>query len=207
MKIFKIKKNRGMTFIEMIVILSIFGTLSSVVIFNYNDFQSKIDIKNLSNDIGLKIIEAQKFSASGRIPPSPQSDTFFLNPTLKSSFGIYLNPSSNNKSFIFFTDLNNDKVFDGSSCPGAAECLESISITKGNTISGLSVFYQGAATPTSLNNLTISFIRPNSSANVRSTDIPTNLIPNISYVQISVLSPKGATALIKVYPSGRIEIR
>ncbi len=206
MKIFKIQKNRGMTYVEMIVILSIFASLSGVVVFNYNTFQSRVDIKNLSNDIGLKIVEAQKFAVSGRIPPSPQSAVFLANPTLKTSYGIYLNPSSDNKSFIFFTDLDNSKEFDGSSCPGSQECLEKITITKGNTVSGLDVFYTGDSTAHPLTDLTILFTRPNSSAIISSTT--SGFTPaNVNYAQISVFSPKGATALIKVYPSGKIEIR
>ncbi|WP_146755300.1 type II secretion system protein, partial [Shigella flexneri] len=63
---------RGMTYVELIVVLSIFATISSVVIFNYGAFQDRIDIKNLSSDIGLKIVEAQKSSLSGQLPPVDQ---------------------------------------------------------------------------------------------------------------------------------------
>ena len=51
----KIKTNRGMTYVELIVVLSIFAVLSSVAIFNYGSFQDKVDIKNLGSDIALKI--------------------------------------------------------------------------------------------------------------------------------------------------------
>lgn len=203
MKIFKgIKKNRGMTYVELIVVLSIFSSLSAVVMFNYNSFQSRIDIKNLSNDIGLKIVEAQKFAVAGRLPPLPQQGS--VSATWKPSYGIYLNPGTDNKVFSYFADLDQDGFYDVATCPGSGECLEVSGITKGNTISGLAVFYKEDTNPYVLTDLTISFVRPNGSAVIKSS---TNLNSNIDYAQITVSSPKGATAIIKVYPSGKIEIR
>jgi Tfp pilus assembly protein FimT len=200
---------QGMTYVELIVVLSIFATMSAVVLFNYSAFQSKIDIKNLSNDIALKIVEAQKSSISGRIPP------FSITSSWRPSYGVYINPSTDNKSFSFFADVDQDGVFDDTICPGIIECLEKVSITKGNTIaisgSGypLSYFKRGETTANSLNDLTITFIRPSGVAVLKSTtagfssEYDNN---NVDYIQISVLSPKGATATIRVYPSGRIEI-
>ena len=57
-----------MTYVELIVVLSIFSVMTSVVLFNYNEFQAKIDIKVLANDIALKIVEAQKSALSGKLP-------------------------------------------------------------------------------------------------------------------------------------------
>ncbi len=200
-----IKKNRGMTYVELIVILSIFSSLSTVVIFNYAEFQDRVDIKNLSNDIALKVVEAQKYSTSGRIPPSPQGDVLISNPTLKLSYGVYFNnPIVDNKNFSFFTDLDASSDFDGSSCPGIGECLEKVSITKGNQISGLNIFYRENTTPDNLEDLTITFVRPSGTAIFSSTTI---LGDDIDHVEISVISPKNLVATIKVYASGRVDIR
>ena len=59
--------NRGMTYVELIVVLSIFSIMTSVVLFNYGAFQAKVDIKNLASDIALKIVEAQKSALSGKL--------------------------------------------------------------------------------------------------------------------------------------------
>ena len=62
-KNFKVNKlNKGMTYVELIVVLSIFSIMTSIVLFNYNEFQAKVDIKVLANDIVLNIVEAQKVS-------------------------------------------------------------------------------------------------------------------------------------------------
>ena len=188
--------NRGMSYIELIVVLSIFAVMSSIVIFNYGAFQAKVDIKNLASDMALQIISAQKAALSGLIPV--QTPT--VSPW-KPAYGVYFYPNSDPKSFIYLVDLNQDGYFTGGQCTG--DCLNVISITKGNSISRLDVFYQGDSIAHPLLNLTAIFTRPNSGPVFRSS---TTFTSAINYVQITVLSPKGATALIKLYPSGRVQI-
>jgi len=190
---------RGMSYVELIVVLSIFSVISSVVIFNYGEFQAKIDIKNLAGDIALKIVEAQKSSLSGKLPSLAQQ--LQITSVWKPSYGLYFNIVSDNKSFIYFTDLNNNTLYEGSDC--LDECAEKITLNKENTISSLDVLYQGDVTPHSFNDLTITFTRPSGSAVIKSASPFTSAI---SYIQTTVLSPKGSTAIIKVYPSGRIQV-
>lgn len=202
-KLNTVKRNKGMTYVELIVVLSIFSVLSSVAIFNYGDFQARIDIKNLAGDIGLKIVEAQKSALSGILPPLTQQAS--LVPGWKPSYGVYFDRISDNKSFSYFVDINQDGSFVDTTCVGNDECLNKITITKGNIISALDVFYKNNTTA-SLNDLTITFLRPNSGASIKSSQISLPLVSPIKYVQITVLSPKGATSLVKLYPPGRIEI-
>jgi prepilin-type N-terminal cleavage/methylation domain-containing protein len=197
MSIFKKGNNqKGMSYVELIVVLSIFSILSGVVIYNYGKFQSKVDIKNLASDIALKIVEAQKSSLSGKLPQMEISSDW------KPSYGVYFSllDKDGDKSFIYFTDINQDNLFDGADCTG--ECLEKTSITKNNTISSLDVFYEDAKS-TPLTDLAITFSRPSSSAVVTSS---TSFDTPFSYVQITITSPNSPTAQIKVYPSGRIQV-
>ena len=190
----KIKTNKGMSYVELIVVLSIFSVMTSVVLFNHGEFQAKIDIKNLASEVALKVVEAQKSSLSGKLSAKVPT----ISPW-KPSYGIYLNIISDNKSFLYFTDLNNNSLFDDSDCTG--ECISKFSITKGNSISQLAIF--GTGCPVTANNLTIVFKRPDSSALISSNP---PLVCIISYVQITVVSPKIPNAKIKIYPSGRIEV-
>lgn len=194
-----IKRNRGMSYVELIVVLSIFSAMTSVILFNYGEFQTKIDTKNLASDIALRIVEAQKSSLSGKLPPFPQRS--LISSTWKPSYGIYFNLVSDNKSFIYFTDINNNTLYEGSACTD--ECLEKITITKGNSISSLNVFYRNNPTAYGFNDLTLTFSRLGGTAAIKST---TPFTATISYIQIVVVSPKSATAGIKLYPSGRIEV-
>src|SRR3989344_6451778 len=83
---------RGMTYVELIVVLGIFGVISSVVMFNYGEFQDKVEIKNLASDIALKVVEAQKSAMSGKLPVNPPSGW-------KPAYGVYFpSVSVDNKS-------------------------------------------------------------------------------------------------------------
>ncbi len=184
----------GMTYVELIVVLSIFSVMTSIVIFNYGKFEEKVNIKVLANDIALKIVEAQKSSMAGLWNTNAPLDW-------KPSYGINFNTSNdtNKKNFIYFTDLNADAYYRDLSCSG--ECLDRISITKGDYVSELGIIGDGC--PATVNNLNIVFKRPNSSAIITSDPA---LLCNIFYVQISISSPQLLNAKIKVYPSGRIQI-
>ncbi len=206
-KYYQINKKSGMSYIELIVVLSIFSVLSGVVLYNYGDFQSKVDIKNLSSQIALKIVEAQKSSLSGLLPQ------LSVSPTWKPSYGVYFNFNDKGLSqtnFIYFTDLDSDGFFDGDDCTG--ECLEKVTIGKGNTISAMKVFYASGqvkrtgmeeAKGTPIEDLTVSFSRPSSGAILNTS---AGFTSTVSFVQIIVTSPKSTNSTINVYPSGRIEV-
>ena len=184
---------KGMTYVELIVVLSIFAVMSSIVLFNHGKFQAKVDIKNLANDIALKIVQAQKDAMSGKI----QSTRFEIAP----AYGVYFNPTEN-KSFIYFADFSNDHIFNDGSCYG--ECLDNINITKGNTISEIEECLTGdcSSSASISSSLSITFTRPNSGA---------SFFPSLSvssnYIRITVSSSDGSfNGYIKIYPSGRIQV-
>jgi len=187
-------RNKGMTYVELIVVLGIFSLITSVAFFNYGKFEQKVNIKVLANDVALKIVQAQKDSLSGKWNSNAGS-------SWKPSYGIHFDLSSSKKNFIYFADLNNNNIFlGGSNCSG--ECLDQITITKGNSISKLDILGNGAGCQ-STNNLDIVFRRPNSGAIITSNP---PLVCTISSVQITLISSSAITAKIKVYPSGRIQI-
>ncbi len=192
------KLNRGMTYVELIVVLSIFATLSSVAIFNYGDFQARIDIRNLAGDIGLKIVEAQKAALSGTLPSLSQQA--YLIPGWKPSYGVFFNLTQNNNYFIYFSDLDNSKAYSRNGCPNT-ECIDQITITKSNFIEKIESYV--GSTPTLITILSITFSRPDSGA---SFDLNTIPLTGVDYIKITIKSPKGDTSFVKVYPSGRIEI-
>jgi len=185
---------KGMTYIELIIVLSIFSTITSVILFNYSTFQDKVDMKVLANDIALKIVEAQKSSVAGKLP----LETMTPSEDWKPSYGVFFD-STDNKNFIYFADLDNNYLFEDTDCSG--ECLESTLITKNNYISELSIV--GSECPSTTTNLNIVFKRPDSNAIISSDSI---LTCDITYAQITLSSQNSVTASIKIYPSGRIQI-
>jgi prepilin-type N-terminal cleavage/methylation domain-containing protein len=145
-------RQAGMTYIELIVVLAIFSIMASVVLFNYRDFQARIEIKSLSNDIALKIVGAQKAAMSGLLAPLPQQkvqEEWGIT-NWKPSYGLYFGKVTP-ESFISFADLDNSAFLtngdkpayniNNSQCDGQ-ECLDQIGINQNYQISDLHAFYQ-----------------------------------------------------------------
>jgi len=186
----KIKENRGMTYIELIVVLSIFAIMSAVSMFNYRGFQAKIDIRNLASDIALQIVGAQKNSIAGTLKlPIGIS----LDPNWKPSYGVYFDRSKP-KQFIYFSDLNNDKFYE------SGEELDTILITKGDFISYLETDCGGEIT----GDMNIVFTRPNSDAVITNNVVDCNVLN--ATIGISSSDEVVKTNIV-VYPSGRIQIK
>jgi prepilin-type N-terminal cleavage/methylation domain-containing protein len=202
MKIKKLQGNRGMTYIELIVVLIIFSLLTSVALFNHGEFQAKVEIKNLASDIALKIVKAQKSSLGGQLPPAAQQ--VVLTPTWKPSYGIYFKPSTDNASFIYFVDLPLvDNLYNGDfNCGGSLECLEKISITKNNKILSMEAVSSDGSVIDELVELAVTFSRVDSGATIKSTPV----VNNYSYIRINLSSPKSATGAVNIFPSGRIQV-
>ena len=201
----------GMTYVELVVVLSIFSIMSSIVMTNFNKFQEKVDIKNLANDIALKIVEAQKSAMAGKLPNKNYSQVSDWKPSYGLSFDLRSSVGNSQITgpnfFYLFTDLDANKFFDPSSfCSTAidsSECLDKIILNK-NTISNIAVIYfDSHFNSPSLNNLALSFTRPDSKASFSSDTL---LLNDVDYAQITISSPQNVSANIKVYASGRIQI-
>ena len=201
---------KGMSYVELIVVLSIFSLLSGVIIYNYQGFQSKVDIKSLANDIALKIVDAQKTSLSGQLPQATFASDW--KPSYGVFFDLYSKSSSfDNKGFVYFVDLDQDGMTVGCTSKkdgdGGTECLEKVSLTKNNIISKLVVFYQSDPnnpSPLKDADLAITFSRPSSSAVFYSLGAK---LEDVSHVEITTISPDSSSqAVIRVYSSGRIQV-
>jgi prepilin-type N-terminal cleavage/methylation domain-containing protein len=190
-KLLKLQKNKGMSYVELIVVLSIFAVLSTVVVYNYGIFQDKVDMKSLASDIALKIVEAQKASLDGKFPPDPAPAG-----TWKPSYGVHFDSApANAKQFVYFVNRDGNTLYP---IYGSDELLETFTITKGNIIQSITV--NGcSASPT----MTVFFKRPDPGAKIVSSASGCNAG---SSATITIQSPKGSQATITVYSSGRVQV-
>lgn len=192
-------RQSGMTYVELIVVLSIFAMMSSVVMFNYGSFQKKIDIKNLASDVGLKIMEAQKYSVSGKLPPEGTRIAIetLWNPAgginaWRPSYGVYFNTAVTTKSFTYFADtnfvatgspLNQNGFYDISGVDGF---LETVNFNKNYYISAISITGPEASCPANISELTIVFKRPNSGAKItNNTDLTSSCTVEKAEITVS----------------------
>lgn len=158
----KIVATRGVTFLELIIVISIFGIMSSLVLFKYSDFNAGINLTNTVQEIALRIQQAQSDAINGAIPkyvinPSTQStDQYPVPDNWRSTYGVYFSVSQKDK-FIYFFDRDRrasrdiagtgklDEMDDTNpwfNCghpTGSDECLDLVTITTGEQITDVCV--------------------------------------------------------------------
>lgn len=183
-------KNRGgFTFIELVMVITIFTILSGVALFNFGDYSDSIALQNLANQISLEIVSAQRDAISGRNPDA------FISPN-RPSYGVYFNSGSiSNKEFVYFPDYFNDKEYDSLDFDSS----ETIQITRGNIISNLEVSDNGIWS--SRSDLAITFTRPYPDASIRNSGL------SYSGARIVVESPRGNQRTIEVSSLGQVSVK
>ncbi|MEN9582650.1 MAG: hypothetical protein RL641_604 [Candidatus Parcubacteria bacterium] len=208
----KIKKtfqsNRGVTFIELVVVISIFSIIAGTLLVNFSRFGRNITLQNLAQDMALQINAAQKEAISGRTNDAlstcnRNSDDcaprYGIYVTAKSSQYVNLLMQSfggtDGKSLLRYFDYAqpnvrpvNEMLDYGNPCGSgvATECLDNISLGQGNFISAICVG-SGMECDTDLTNTSgvhITFKRP----------FPDAIIKNdngdrFNYVRITISSP------------------
>lgn len=173
-KIWFKKKQKGMTLIELVIVLSIFSILTGVVLFNYGDFSSSLTMQNLADDIALTIRRAQSYAIGVRGSSGEFEKGFGVNFSVRDAnisnedFKTY---SSSQKSFIFYTeDTSGGRYyfeFEGEDSCGISSdpsysCLEKLSIKTADYISNIKI--KKSDKPENLTEdeqINIFFIRPN----------------------------------------------
>lgn len=202
------KKNNtesGFTFVEMIVVISIFAIMGSIALFKFSEFNKRATLDNLAQNVALKIEEAKKSAISG-----VNNVTFATG--IAPAYGMYFSTStssSTNKKLIYFADTpvaggtEGDKIYQttgGTStlpCGTSygAECLSVTSITGGEYISKI-CYPTGTSTyscPSSATSAQIVFKRPFPDATM---SVCTNPSSCIGYNPLSSAWATGSTAAI-----------
>jgi hypothetical protein len=120
--------------------------ITSVVIFNYSNFNSSVSLQNLTDDIALSIRKAQSFAIGARGVKESNASVDF-----NKSYGIHFsveestgmtNPlAGSNKSFLMFSTLaSSNKSYDmgnGSCGSTTTECIELFEILSNDKIKSI----------------------------------------------------------------------
>jgi prepilin-type N-terminal cleavage/methylation domain-containing protein len=193
--------NRGMTYVELIVVLSIMGILSATVILNGRDFNKRIEVRNLADEIALKIVEAQKSALAGKIPSSPWYQKISDPVNWKPAYGVCFDLSQND-TFIYFGDFDNSKFYgSGVDCGNTEEeYIKNVNISPGYIISDLKM------SNSPVNKLSFVFTRSNSSAFIYSANTPSSGSADHGLIKVESSSDSTIYSTIRIYASGRIEI-
>jgi len=178
---FKINSSSGFSLIELLVVISIFTIITSVVLVNQSRFSSDIVITNLAYEIALEVRQAQTYGIAVRGTASADNPALLL---FKQAYGVHFgtapegtggakgyNPAT---SFAMFADIDqtvpNNGLFDN-----VDESVDVFRLPGGNSIvdfcyGDLSLEGQwgchkaGGGTVTSMD---ITFTRPKPDAHFR----------------------------------------
>lgn len=203
----------GFTLAELVVSIAIMLGIIAMVLTNQNTYTEGASLKNLANDIGLSIRQAQIYGISVKALPNTEDFT--------SAFGIDFNLTSgsgNNTIYLFFADRGN--VQDGyynytgnwSDCPtgGNSECLQKMTTSTGNIISSLCPINNSdfAVCSEGVTRVNITFLRPETSANIILFNTDGNQIPFSGFrgVEINLSSISGGKRSVRVYNTGQISV-
>lgn len=203
----------GFTLVELMVVVAIFGVLTTVVLYKNSDFNNSFLLTDVAYDVALTIRQAQVYGLnvknSGKIDAGRGLDGF------NNGYGVYFERDSSTggatgNSAIFFADAFTASVPLGSKTYDSGEELSTLVLSRGYKISRFCTILSGDSTPwcsgnTSghqLNKLAIVFARPNPDATISD-----NSGTFYSEARITVTSPDGTKSkTIRVTTAGQISI-
>lgn len=99
------KLHLGLTLVELIVVVTIFTIITTVLVINQNRWNRKLQLNTKLYDLALYIRQAQFYSISVK------EDNLSFGDTFDRSYGIHFDTDSVS-SFIFFSDRNKNQKYD-----------------------------------------------------------------------------------------------
>ena len=194
-----------MTFIEIVVVLGIFATLSATVLFNYRDFSNGVRLQNLAQEIALQGKRAQTLASQGRRPMLTDAQNT-INPIpldWVSSYGLAFRPDQNPNSFIFYFNKFDPEA--------ESECEDEIFINDSSVIDLICINSEpvgvnadpDCTSGTEMSELYVSFTRPFLEAYILTDDTVTPVAN--AFVRIS--SADGAQKrFVTFWNTGQISV-
>lgn len=203
----------GLTLIEMIVVVSIFAVVASILFFNFSDFNTTISVRNLSQEIALMVRKAQTYATGvhnldGVATSSDLFPAYGMSFSARPTGPAY---SAYAKQFVLFADtastpgVTNRMYDNGTSCGTPAvgnECVEVFGITTGDKITSLCTD-QGCASDTVVN---VVFRRPSPDAEIC---IVSNgaCTTRLSFLKIVIQSARGVARAVVIWNTGQISVQ
>lgn len=198
----------GFSIIELIVTLSIFVVISSVLLFNYNSFNKRITLDMLAHQIGQWVRDAQVSAMSVK---RARADTGKF-----PGYGLHFDMTKPDR-FVYFADVNGNKRYDTGGVCGdpTSECEREVKILQGNKLYALCGDVPSGAISTtecisplgaSLR-FDILFLRPDPDAKIYGDLNGASFPTPYSRAEIIVTSPTDYRRTIVVWTTGQISVR
>jgi type II secretory pathway pseudopilin PulG len=224
-------ESKGMTFLELVVVMGIFAAIAATVLFNHRDFSTNVALQNLSQEVALQLKRAQTDAVSGKTPTLSDAQEANINNLLSldwtPSYGIafnsdlhpgeffyYFNRDDAGNDFLDFYDLETGSYSLGDcEVSGDSECLEEIYLP-GNVVIDLICFdfdqiISGGTCADSggveADSAYISFTRPRGNASIMEFDDGSGSYAGNVFIRLSTAF--GGQRFVTVWESGYISIK
>lgn len=196
----------GFTIVELMVSVGLMLVLTTVIAFNQSRYTSGAELKNLANNLGLSLRQAQIYGISVKAF-SPEGG---FNAGYGAAFNLSVAPLGDDQAYIFFADkapTKNSVYDDNFSCPTNSECLDKVSLGANNRINDLcTIDNLGDDLDCSATRLDITFTRPAIEAKiVVNGDVAG--AEAVKGARIELVSPDGKFNSVLIYVTGQISVR
>jgi len=220
---FNHRKSEGFTMVELMVSVSIFVIITTIILASYPRFSSKIVLENVVHQIALSIRQAQTFGLSVR--------TFGTGLDVFPTYGVHFSfngvtdsDPADNRNFLIFADIlpgfgtenMGNGLYDGiSGCnTTGGECIEQFTIQSTDRIAylcgNLKAFGGTVEEPNggdcSLTSLDVSFSRPDPDANISGYSVSEGQQVSFSDAEIVIESPREDRKTVVVWSTGQISV-
>lgn len=197
------KFTAGFSLIEMIVALSIFIILTTVMLFKYNSMNTRLTLDTLAHQIAQWTRETQISAMSVKSHAGAYN----------AGYGLHFDLAMPNQ-FIFFADLDGDKKYTpGGTCGSdISECIQVVNLLNGNAVTMLCGEDKGNgqnACPAGLESLLdtdIVFTRPDPDAFINGEYSFGN---RATYArnQITVSARTGYSRVVEIWTTGQVSVK
>lgn len=177
------KNEGGFSLIELLVSIAILVVVSGLVFFNQSGFNNSVLIENLAYEISLTIRQAQSYGLQSREAGTGTDD-------FMAGYGVYFSLATPDQIILYADDGIENKVYDASS----DTIIDTLKMTNGSQVVKLCTSQNCV---TSINTLDISFIRPNPTAYINTSN---------SYGEVYIRSLKNEEKKVTINKIGQISI-
>jgi len=201
--------NRGFTIIELVVSIGIFAVMTSLVVAKYGNFNQSTLLTDTAYDIALTLHTAQNYGLSVKNVNGATNSfslPYAINFRTSVSGGACGTATSNNKHIVLYADTASDGICDNTDLNVTTYAIGRgayIAPNTGIVGSGLCVGNGNSCSAYNIDQLDISFTRPNPEARICAN---ASGLSCYNYAEVALMGTDGTKRTIVIRGNGQISV-
>lgn len=203
---YHLKPNKGFTIIEMLVTISVFIIVTSMILINYPQFSDRLSLERTAQEVALSLREAKTYAIAVR--------EFGIGTDRYPGYGVHFDLSSGpTKEYILFADvesypLEGNKIYDDDGGGSSDEKIDQFIIQTNVSIKEFCVGINSLTDCSSYEKLEIVYFRPDPDVTIMGTPSGGGITVSIpTGVAIIVETPPGDCKAIIIRVTGQISVK